>query len=51
MCQDDKTKKYTLKSTYIKLQIGTLRKDAYMYKSFWKTKALPSTEFFAWKVC
>ena len=48
--KDSSTDNYTVKSTYNKLMGMNEREQNEAFKKFWKTKALSSAQYFAWKV-
>jgi len=41
---------YSVKSTYKTLQNGDIRQENAVFGLLWKVKALPTTQFFAWRV-
>jgi len=46
----DATQEYTVKSTYKKMQNGTIGDEETLYGTFWNVKALPTAHIFAWRV-
>jgi len=48
--RDDKTQVYTVNSAYTKLKNDKFVQDGFSYSEFRKIKALPSAQFFAWRV-
>jgi len=47
---DDETKVYTVNSAYKKLNKSNGTQQENLFELFWKMKALPSAQYFAWRV-
>ena len=48
--RDDETQGYTVKSAYKMLMSENSAHGGFRYDVFWRTKGLPSAQFFAWRV-